>query len=122
MSGIDFIADTNILFYLLSGNKHVEPYKGSQLGISIITEIEMLGWYHISNEEEEIIKGLMNELTIFPLNDRIKELTIQLKQEHRIKIPDAIIGATSQWFNSPLLTADKDFRNIDGLNAIILDF
>ena len=121
MNGIDFIADTNILVFLLSGNENIKQYEGSHFGISIISEIELLGWYKITQEQKQVIKGLMQELTIFPLNEMIKEATIQLKQNRKIKTPDAIIAATSQWLNIPLLTADKDFKHIEHLDAIVLD-
>lgn len=121
MSGIDFIADTNILLLILSGNDNVKKYEGSHFGISIITEIELLGWYKINQTHKQVIEGLIHELTIFPLNERIKDTTILLKQKHKIKTPDAIIGATSQWLNIPLLTADKDFKSVTDLNAIVLD-
>lgn len=38
-----------------------------------------------------------------------------------ILLPDAIIGATSQWLNIPLLTADRDFKDVKDLDAIVLD-
>lgn len=121
MSGIDFVVDTNILVFLLSGSENIKQYEGNHFGISIITEIELLGWYKITKEQKQVIKGLMRELTIFPLNEMIKEATIHLKQNQKIKTPDAIIAATSQWLRIPLLTADKDFKHIEDLDAIVLD-
>lgn len=121
MNGIDFIADTNILLLILSGNDNVKQYEGSHFGISIITEIELLGWYKITIEHKKVIEGLIHELTIFPLNEMIKDATIRLKQNQKIKTPDAIIGATSQWLNIPLLTADRDFKDVKDLDAIVLD-
>lgn len=121
MSGIDFIADTNILLLILSGNGNVKQYEGSHFGISIITEIELLGWFKITKEHKHVLDGLIRELTIFPLNDMIKDTTILLKQNHKIKTPHAIIGATSKWLNIPLLTADKDFKSVKELDAIIVD-
>jgi len=121
MNGIDFIADTNILVFILSGNENIKQYEGSHFGISIISEIELLGWHKITKEQKQVIRGLMQELTIFPLNEMIKEATIHLKQNKKIKTPDAIIAATSQWLNIPLLTADKDFKYIEDLDAIVVD-
>jgi hypothetical protein len=121
MSGIDFVAYTNILVFLLSGSENIKQYEGNHFGISIITEIELLGWYKITKKQKQVIKGLMRELTIFPLNEMIKEATIHLKQNQKIKTPDAIIAATSQWLRIPLLTADKDFKHIEDLDAIVLD-
>ncbi len=121
MNGIDFIADTNILLLILAGNDNVKQYEGSHFGISVITEIELMGWYKITTEHNYVLEGLIRELTVFPLNDMIKDTTIYLKQHHKIKTPDAVIGATSKWLNIPLLTADNDFKSIKELDAIIVD-
>ncbi len=38
MNGIDFIADTNAVIYLLSGKPYMRPYSDARLGVSVITE------------------------------------------------------------------------------------
>ncbi len=43
---------------------------------------------------------------IVDLNESIKLETVKLKQSNKIKLPDAIIGATSIYMNIPLLSAD----------------
>lgn len=121
MNGIDFIVDTNILLYLLQGNENLEKYEGNHFGISVITEIEMLGWQNINKQQKKIITDLINELTVFPLNDQVKNIAITLKQLNKIKTPDAIIASTAKWLQIPLLTADKDFKNIESIDAIIID-
>ena len=63
MNGIEFVADTNILVFLLSGNENIKQYEGTHFSISIITEIELLGWYKITKEQKQVIKSLMRELT-----------------------------------------------------------
>lgn len=40
---IDFIADTNFLIYIHEGNNIVEPFFDYSFGISIISEVEILG-------------------------------------------------------------------------------
>jgi len=37
-----------------------------------------------------------------------KELAIQIKQNHKIKLPDSIISATLKYLKIPIVTADKD--------------
>ena len=49
---IDFIADSNFLIYLHEGNDIVEPFLKYNFGISFISEIELLGFYDISNSDE----------------------------------------------------------------------
>ncbi len=50
---IDSIADTNFLIYLQEGNKIVEPFVEYEIGISFISEIELLGNRGLSLREEE---------------------------------------------------------------------
>jgi predicted nucleic acid-binding protein len=52
------------------------------------------------------------------LNESIKKATIKLKQSNRIKLPDAIIGATSIYMNIPLISADVIFEEIDEMQFI----
>ena len=53
---------------------------------------------------------------------KIKEQTIELRKKHSIKLPDAIIAATSLVYGLPLVTADKGFSKIDELDLILVEF
>jgi predicted nucleic acid-binding protein len=53
------------------------------------------------------------ECTIIDITPGIKELVISIRKKYIIKLPDAIILATSIWLNMPLITADHDFTKID---------
>lgn len=44
-------------------------------------------------------------------NSTIENTTISLKQQHRIKLPDAIILATASTHQIELLTLDKKLAN-----------
>jgi len=37
------------------------------------------------------------------------------------ELPDAIIAATAKCFELPLVTADKDFKKIEGVDIVLLD-
>jgi len=41
-----------------------------------------------------------------------------LKRENKIKLPDAIIAATSNYLKMPLLTADKGFAKIKEIQLL----
>jgi predicted nucleic acid-binding protein len=64
---------------------------------------------------------LLKGFPIISLTDEIKEATIMLRQKYSIKIPDAIIAATTQSLGLTLITADKGFSRIDEINVIILN-
>jgi len=117
---IDFLADTNFLIYLHEGNPIVEPFLGYNFGISIITEIELLGYKNINKSELSLLQLLINDCFLINLEDKIKLKTIELKQKYSIKLPDSVIAATSLIYKIPLVSADKGFSNIEELDFILL--
>jgi len=50
-------------------------------------------------------------MTHLTINRAIEDKTINLKQQHRIKLPDAIILATALSHQIELLTLDKKLAN-----------
>lgn len=59
MSGNSLFLDTNIILYLLNGDETLaELLDEKQLYISVITELELLAYKGITNEEDIIIKTL----------------------------------------------------------------
>ncbi len=52
MNGNKILLDTNIILYLLEGNQELANLlNGMELYISVISEIELLGYQNISKEE-----------------------------------------------------------------------
>ena len=120
MSGSKYLADTNILLYLIAGNEGVFEFINDEFFISEVSEIELLGNKGILDSQLKYRKQIIDRCTIVSLSENIKRLTIQLKQSYTIKIPDAIIAATSIYLNLPLLTADKDFKKIKELDLLLI--
>lgn len=119
MNGSNLFVDTNILLYLLNGDKVVsELLDSKKIFISFISEIELLSFKKLSRQETLIIHQLLSDCTMIDLNEEIKAKTIELKLNYNLKIPDAIIGATSSYLNIPLVTADKDFKRIKDIDLI----
>lgn len=83
---------------------------------SVITEIEALGFWNISAAEKRFIQSILTIGTIIPLDEKVIQRTIILRQQYRIKTPDAIIAASAMELQSELWTANiSDFENIEGL-------
>lgn len=118
---IDFIADTNILIYIHEGNKIVEPLLEYNFGISFITEVELLGFKGISKTDELKLKSIIQDCFEIEWNLKIKNQTIQLKRQYNLKLPDAIIAASSLVYGLPLVTADKGFSRIEELDLIFVN-
>jgi predicted nucleic acid-binding protein len=120
MTGFSFVADTNFLVAVHEGKKHVEPFLDNTVVISVISEIELLGWYKIKAEEKHLLRSLLDDCILFELTAEIRKLAIELRQQVRIKTPDAIIAATSKYLQIPLVTSDKDFKIIPGIELILI--
>lgn len=121
MTGIDFLADTNFLIFTSQGNPLVEPFLDYNIGISFISEMELLGVFSISKVQKSNIQNIINECFVIDMNAEIKKYAIQIKQKYKIKLPDAIIAATAIQYNIPFITADADFKVVKELNLIFLE-
>ena len=118
MNGVDFLVDTNILIYLHEAKPIILPYVDYGWCCSVISEIELLGVQNLSSNEKTKLKSLISDCIVFPFSDSIKDITINIRQLKKIKLPDAIIAATAIHYNLPLLSADKDYKNIPDLKFI----
>jgi hypothetical protein len=58
----------------------------------------------------------INDIQVVGLSNTIKEKTIELRQQYRLKLPDAIVCATALVEQVILLTNDKGLHQIEGLN------
>ena len=122
MSGNKIFLDTNILLYLLAGDKTIaELLNGKQFYISFITQLELLGYSELDNKQEQIIFDLLSNCVILDINDEIKSRVIHLRKKRRIKLPDCIIIASSLYLNLPLITADEEFKKVEELNLILYE-
>jgi predicted nucleic acid-binding protein len=122
MSGNSYLVDTNIVLYLLAGDKRLADILNDQvIFISFITELELLGFRGLTKQSDKIIKEFISECTILDINKEIKNNTLELRKKFKLKLPDAIIAATAKYINCPLITADKDFEKIEDSRIIIYE-
>ena len=120
MSGFNFVADTNILIDIHEGREKVDPFLDSPVIVSVISEIELLGWYKINSDEKQMLRGLLDDCIIFELTADIRKLAIEIRQQNKVKTPDAIIAATAKYLQIPLVTSDKGFKSIPDMELILI--
>ena len=119
MSGNSIFIDSNIAIYLLDGDTTISNFlEGKNVCISFISEIELLGYKNNASDRKKI-KAFLNGCEIIDINKDIKELTIQLRLKYKIKLPDAIVAASSIHLSSLLMSADNDFKSIEELNLAL---
>ena len=113
------LLDTNIVLYFLGG-KLANPLPSGQYFVSVITEIELLSYPSLSSDEETQIIEFLNKISIVGIDSNIKNLTIALRKQYRLRLPDAIIAATAQSLNATLFTNDVSLNNVTQINTQIV--
>ncbi len=121
MSG-KYLLDTNAFLQLTSSLSLLNAIKeGTEFFISVISELELLSFGKITSEEELLIKNLMKRTSIFDLDEKIKNKSIEIRRKYKIKLPDAIIDATSITNSLPIITYDKTFSKIEELKILTIE-
>ena len=128
MSGNKVLLDSNVLIlaskHLINIEKLVDSF--DEFFVSIITYMEIYSYNFSNKKEEELLRELLNNITITPINKEIADLTIEIRKSKtkKIKLPDAIILATAKYLNLTLLTDDwADFEKIESSVLVLnIDF
>ena len=110
------LLDTNIALYYLGG-RLIDPLPIGIYYISIISEMELLSYPHLNPNEEKQIQSFLSQLLIINIDRSVKITAILLRKQYRLKLPDAIIAATSQSLQATLLTNDRQLLNIESLTT-----
>lgn len=119
MSGIKLVADTNASVHHLNGSIAVNSiFENSATFISSITFTELLANKNLTDEEMVIVRVYLDSINVIHTNDSIFEIAAEIRKSNRVKLPDAIIAATSLFLSVPLVTFDKGFRSINKLRII----
>lgn len=113
-----YLLDTNAVLYLLSSGNIVKKLQGKQLFISFITELELLSYPAISENELIKIKFFLSKVTILNISKEIKLQTILFRKKYKFKLPDSIISASAFILNYIFVTNDKKLFKIDELNVL----
>ena len=116
MSGNKYLVDTNIILYILSGNSTLANHLYlKNLYTSFISEMEVLAFKSLSSKEEKNIRDFLSQMRIINIDETIKEEAVLLRKQYGLKLPDCIIAATAISLQLTLITADKQFRQIERL-------
>ncbi len=86
--------------------------------VSVVTKIEVLG-FNAPDEHQQLLVNFMDDATVLDLTNGIVDLTIGLRKQNKIRLPDAIIAATALTHGLSLITRNTDdFKNILGLQLV----
>lgn len=111
--------DTNIILYLLGGDKILADILNTKTPyVSYITEMELLASPQLNSVEEKKIESFLSACCIIEMNLQIKQSAIQIRRKTGLKLPDSIIAASAEYLWILLLTADKDFNKLKSLDIL----
>jgi predicted nucleic acid-binding protein len=114
-----FVLDTNAVVSLLNGNHELAAQleAAEYVGISVVTFLEFLAFDGLSLDDRKNFKRFCSRVEIVPLvhNDDLADNALTLRTQHRLKLPDAIIGATALCRKAILITNDSHFSDISTL-------
>ena len=118
-----YLIDTNAVIDFFNGSL---PLKGQQLlaaivpAISVITYIELFSSAKLTAAKQAQLQKFVQMATVYDtISQAIVVQTISIRQQRKIKIPDAIIAATALVNGCTLITRNvADFRQVDNLQII----
>ena len=121
MSKNNLIVDSNILIYSYKPEfawlqQQLFSYR---LYASAITKIESLGYHLLTDKDDQILIKLFDLFEILPINDKVIEIAVELRQQKKMSLGDSIIASTALVYDLPLMTRNnKDFEWVNGLEII----
>jgi len=112
--------DTNIFIDLLNGcpQAGIELTSYAEPAISVITLMELRAGELPRPGDKAILDPLLETFTMLPLDEKVTLAAIVIRGNSliappKIKIPDAIIGATAEAWNTSIITRNpNDFHKL----------
>jgi predicted nucleic acid-binding protein len=105
-----FVLDSTVVINHLNKKLNADTFFNSipeyELYISIVTEIETLSKPSMTEEEKQEAKVFLARFKTVNIIPAIKDMTIEIRQITRLKLPDAVIAATAVILNATLLSND----------------
>jgi predicted nucleic acid-binding protein len=118
MSQPTVLLDTNIVIGLLNGEENATAMVAdaavgfADMAISQITRMELLSFAGLTEPEHRTVEAFLSQLHVFGIDADIEALAIQLRRRRAVKLPDAIIAATTRSKKLQLLTLDKSLARV----------
>jgi predicted nucleic acid-binding protein len=119
--GTRYLLDTNAVLDFMGkklpakSQSFLSEIIDEEINISAINKIELLGFSFI----EQTLIDFVSFSEVYPIDDETIDKTIDLRKQHKIKLPDAVIAATAIINDFTLITHNtKDFQKITELQVI----
>ena len=102
--------DTNILIDYLNGipAAKTELDRYTDKAISVVTWMEVL--VGTTPETDNVTRGFLAGFQSLPIDAQVASRSVEIRKNHKIKLPDAIVWATAQVHGRILVTRNtQDF-------------
>ncbi|MFT4205186.1 MAG: type II toxin-antitoxin system VapC family toxin [Chitinophagaceae bacterium] len=118
----NFLIDTNVAIDYLDDklpNPTSDVLDTEYLNMSVITRMELLAWRNATTQHLSTLEEFIRSTNVYGLDESVILKSIELKRNHTIKLPDAIIAATAIVCDKILLTRNtNDFKNIEKIQLL----
>jgi predicted nucleic acid-binding protein len=115
-----WLLDTNAIINIQKGIV-VEPIPDIETMLSVISRIELLSFSGLTESQKKMLSKFLDTFEVLPLNQEVEIKTIELRAKYNLKIPDAIIAATSIVSDAVLISNDKKLKAIQEINVKSLE-
>ena len=113
-----YCLDTNTAVYFLAG-RLAAPLPDGEWLLSVITELELRSYAFASASDEHKVSEFIWRIPVVDLTPEIKTLTITMRREKQLKLPDAIVAATAHAAQAILITNDKRLVQASGIRCMV---
>jgi tRNA(fMet)-specific endonuclease VapC len=123
MSGNRYLLDTNAIVALLQGEVFLVQLlqNADWVGISLISQIEFLVFSGLSQSDRDLFQQFLQRVEVMGLaasDSTLVESIIEVRQQYRLKLPDAMIAAIALQHSASLVTKDQGFTKVKSLTVI----
>ena len=124
MNGTKAVLDSNVIIFASKQKIDIDKLLNQfdSFHVSIIAYMEVYSYEFEDDKERKLIDDLFESIEIIDVNIEIAEQAINYRKNkiRKIKLPDAIILATTKYLEADLITDDwDDFEGIDNNIEII---
>ena len=123
MNGNRYLLDTNAIVALLQkDSKLIQLLQNAEwIGISVISQLEFLAFSGLSEADIQIFQQFLQRVEVIDLfgqNKLLIDRIITIRQQYRLKLPDAIIVAMAKEKSAILVTRDIQLNRITDTTVV----